>query len=117
VSRASNNPQIVLHIDVFSADRTRKTRVIDQLVFVENGSWKIDDFRQATGEVLNGEMEVTLEADQCIGRKGRLRLKIDVYMGRTRNKVERYVVPENGEQEPPPETPPPGYVPKANRPF
>jgi hypothetical protein len=70
-----------------------RIRVFDHLVFTEKSSWKIDDFRAATGEKLVEGQRVTLEAEDCVDRKGRCHLIIDSYDGRTRNKVAAYLPP------------------------
>jgi hypothetical protein len=68
--------------------------VYDHLVFVEGATWKIDTFRIATGEKLQPGVKSSLEANECIGRKGRLTLGVDTYQGRLKNKVEAYLEPE-----------------------
>jgi hypothetical protein len=67
--------------------------VFDHLVFTEKSSWKIDDFRAATGEKLVEGQRVIIEAEDCVDRKGRCHLIIDSYDGRTRNKVDAYLPP------------------------
>jgi hypothetical protein len=67
--------------------------VIDNLVFTEKAFWKIDQFREATGETLVPGQQVIFNADDAIDRKGHVILTIDTYQGRSRNKVAEYVVP------------------------
>jgi hypothetical protein len=69
--------------------------VVDNLVFDDEGKaiWKIDEFRIATGEVINSTEEVEFTSDQCLGRTGRCSLYVDDYEGRKRNKVEHYLPP------------------------
>lgn len=69
--------------------------VVDNLVFDPEGNsaWKIDEFRVATGEVINVTNEVEFTADQCLGRSGRCSLYIDEFEGRKRNKIEHYLPP------------------------
>jgi len=71
-----------------------KVRVFDNLVFVESAFWKIDAFRVATGEKLVEGQKVNFEAEDCIDRRGRCHLYVDTYEGRTRNKVDSYLQPE-----------------------
>ena len=61
--------------------------VYDFLVFTPNAFWKIDAFRAATGETVTADQEVDLTADDLIGRLGRVRLVVEEYNGRKRNKV------------------------------
>jgi hypothetical protein len=66
--------------------------VYDNLVFVEAAYWKIDAFRAAIGEsVVPGE-EVDIKAEDFIGKTGRVRLFVDEYGGRKRNKVAAWLV-------------------------
>lgn len=66
----------------------------DQLVFTENAFWKIDCFRQSTGETVVPDEEVEIECDDLIGRKGRVRLAVETYNGKTGNKVAAWLPPE-----------------------
>jgi hypothetical protein len=70
-----------------------KVRVFDHLVFTQYAFWKIDQFREATGEQLVENQKVILEAEDCIGRTGHCHLIIDTYEGKTRNKVDAYLPP------------------------
>jgi hypothetical protein len=71
--------------------------VFDNLVFVENSFWKIDQFRVATGETLGTPgSNVSLEADDCVQRRGEVSVDIDewpVNSGRKRNIVVEYINP------------------------
>ncbi len=67
--------------------------VTDYLVFAESSFWKIDAFRQATGEILASGEKVSFEAEDCIDRTGWCTLEIDVYQGRQKNKVLGYLDP------------------------
>jgi hypothetical protein len=73
-----------------------EVRVFDNLVFVEAAFWKIDAFRVSTGEKLVEGQKVNFEAEDCIGRRGKCHLYVDTYEGRTRNKVDAYLSPEEG---------------------
>ncbi len=61
--------------------------VFDHLVFMPNSFWKIDTFRASTGENVTPDEDVEIVADELIGRTGRVRLAIEEYNGRKRNKV------------------------------
>ena len=75
--------------------------VWDNLTFVENSYWKIDQFRIATGEKLGAPgSKVSLEADDCIQRRGEVSFDIAEFpkdSGRKRNIVLEYINPsQNG---------------------
>lgn len=59
----------------------------DFLVFIPNAFWKIDAFRASTGEEVLPEQDVELTADDLIGRTGTVRLSLEEYNGKKRNKV------------------------------
>lgn len=59
----------------------------DFLVFIPSAFWKIDAFRDATGEAVTPDEDVELTSDDLIGRIGSARLVIEEYNGRKRNKV------------------------------
>jgi len=61
--------------------------VYDFLVFTPSAFWKIDAFRIATGETLVPDEDVNLTGDDLIGRTGRVRLVIEEFNGRKRNKL------------------------------
>lgn len=93
-SKETRNTMIEMQLDVFSADFTDKIRVVDRLVFVPSSYWWIDSFRRATGEKIAEDKKVSFEAEDCIDRTGRCRLKTSVYNGKARNEVDYYVEPE-----------------------
>ena len=68
-------------------------RVVDYLVFTQKAFWKIDHFRASTGEKLVEGEKVNLEAEDCIDRRGRCRLIVETYEGKSRNKVDDYLPP------------------------
>ena len=68
----------------------------DFLVFIPNAYWKIDSFRAATGEVVTPEDEVEIIADDLIGRTGTVRLIVEEYKGKKRNKVAAWLAPKSG---------------------
>ena len=77
--------------------------LFDSLVFTPKAFWKIDAFRAATGESVVADEEVTLEPDDLIGRTGRVRLIVEEYNERKRNKVVAWLQPQpaqNGKSDP-----------------
>ena len=85
--------------------------LFDHLVFMPNSFWKIDAFRVATGEQVTADEDVEVIADDLIGRTGRVRLMVEEYKGRKRNKVAAWLT------QPAAQTSTTGGVPHANRPF
>ena len=88
--------------------------VFDHLVFMPNAFWKIDAFRAATGENVTPDEDVEIIADELIGRTGRVRLSIEEYNGRKRNKVAAWLPVAKPAAT---ATNVKGGVPHANRPF
>jgi len=70
-----------------------RIRIYDHLVFTPKAFFKIDQFRVATGEGLVNNQRVNIEAEDCIGRRGVCHLIVDIYNGRSRNKVDVYLSP------------------------
>jgi hypothetical protein len=104
----TGNPKIELTLQVNGT-----FTVYDNLTFVENSFWKIDQFRLATGEVLGKPgSDMSLESDDCIQRRGEVSIDIDEFpkgSGRKRNIVTEYINPAiNGPM------PAPGNVAAAN---
>ena len=88
---SKGNPMIELQILInYKGDQIR---IFDNLVFTQNASWKIYQFRVSTGEKLIEGQKVNFEAEDCIDRKGRCHVCVDTYEGRTRNKVAAYLPP------------------------
>jgi hypothetical protein len=66
--------------------------VYDHLVFTPSAFWKIDQFRVAIGEsVESGEVEVN--GEDLIGRAATVRIVVEEYNGRKRNKVGAWLAP------------------------
>jgi hypothetical protein len=104
----NNNQKLELVLEV-GPDRVK---VFDNLTFTAGASWRIDAFRLSSGEILKGTVEANLEAEDCIGRKGQCSIVTETYNGRTRNKVDAYLLPNtpggaaSGTGAPPPTAPP-----------
>jgi hypothetical protein len=81
--------------------------LFDHLVFMPNSFWKIDAFRVATGEQVTADEDVEVIADDLIGRTGRVRLMVEEYKGRKRNKVAAWLTQATTK----------GGVPDETRPF
>jgi hypothetical protein len=68
--------------------------LFDHLVFTESAFWKIDAFRAATGENVAANEEVEIRADDLVGRTGRVKLTVEEFNGRKRNKVAAWLLPK-----------------------
>src|SRR5215510_998177 len=76
----SNNGNEMIKLTLLVNDYVE---IIDHLVFTKNAYWKIDQFRLATGETLGAPgSNVSLEADDCIMRKGLVSVTIETWEGR-----------------------------------
>jgi len=94
-SEKTHNAMIEVQLDCFNADFTEKVRVVDRLVFTPNCYWKIDAFRRSTAEKIHQHHKVRFEAEDCVGRRGRLQLKITTHNGKLRNEVDYYIEPDD----------------------
>jgi len=87
VTSKNGNEMIRLTLEVNGS-----LELIDHLVFTPNAFWKIDQFRIATGEKLGKPgSDASLEADDCIQRKGLVAINVETWEGRERNKVNEYL--------------------------
>lgn len=66
----------------------------DYLVFSESSFWKIDDFRRAIGETIVEGAEVSIEADDLIGKTFEAHLISEGFNGKDSNKIGKYVTGE-----------------------
>jgi uncharacterized protein DUF669 len=87
----AGNEMIELQVRILNVDGSKGPLIYDNLVFTEKSYWKIDSFRECTGEKLVPGQRVVFNADDCIDRRGRVVVMIDVYQGRSKNKVDYYV--------------------------
>jgi hypothetical protein len=97
-SAQTHNPFLELQVDVLNDDFTAKVRVIERLVFTPNAYHRIDAFRRATGEKITTGGKISFEAEDCIDRRGKCQLKTTTYNGRSRNEIEYYIEPAEGDQ-------------------
>lgn len=68
-----------------------KASVYDNLVFTQAAFWKIDQFLRAVGAHPGEGQSIDLEADDCIGHKGRVKIRTGkTASGNDRNEVESY---------------------------
>ena len=72
--------------------------LFDHLVFADSSFWKIDAFRASIGEKIVPGEEIEIVADDLIGRTGKVRLIVEDYQGRKRNKVAAWIVPQTTEK-------------------
>ena len=70
--------------------------VFDYLVFTRRLYAHIDDFWESTGDVIKKGEKVTLEAEDCQDRRGRVRLYVEEYQDKLSNKVKKYLKPGSG---------------------
>ena len=66
----------------------------DGLVFIPAAYWKIDSFRASTGEKVLPNQEVDVQCDDLIGRRARVRLIVESFNGKDRNKVASWLPPK-----------------------
>ena len=88
---ANGNEMIELQLSIEGSSVV----VYDNLVFTPKSTWKIDDFRCATGEVLTPGLQVDFTAMDCLGKSGKVQLVMEDFDGRSRNKVSQYIVPSS----------------------
>jgi uncharacterized protein DUF669 len=88
----AGNAMIELELQVDVPGKNGGIKVWDRLVFAKDSTWKVDDFRRSTGEKLV-EGPGSFEAEDCVDRFGRLRLTVEEYEGRSRNRVGQYLDP------------------------
>lgn len=92
----AGNMMIELKLRILNRSGGKGPLIYDNLVFLEKAFWKLDQFREATGEKLVQGQRVIFGEDDCLDRRGRLVVMIDNYQGKTRNKVDFYVAPSIG---------------------
>ncbi|MCP4638872.1 MAG: hypothetical protein GY851_00490 [bacterium] len=91
ISQAGND-KITVHL-VVDGGELGVAHVWESLTFSENSFWKIDAFMASTGHALKKGEEIELTAEDCIGRKGWVSLKIEEYDKKERNRVDMFINP------------------------
>jgi hypothetical protein len=109
----AGNTMIELTITAVTDDFKDSSCVYDNLVFTPKAFFHIDEFRVATGDTLVEGQTVSLEAEDCVGRRGRAHLIVDTYNGKAKNKIGAYLPPTGSKGAVPvtpaaPVMPPPG---------
>ncbi len=89
----SGNPIITLKLRL-----ENDALLYERLVFTPAAFWKIDSFRAAIGDLVLPDEEVNIEADELIGRTGRIRVVNETYEGRARSKVAAWIAPAKKEK-------------------
>jgi RNase P/RNase MRP subunit p29 len=89
----SDNEMIVLKCKVVEKDQTTGAGINDYLVFSPKAIWKIDQVRAALGETIVPDEEIEINADDFVGRRGKVVLKIKADDDRW-NEIERWVAAE-----------------------
>lgn len=72
---------------------------IDNLVFTPSAYWKIDQFREALGEVILPGEEIDINPSELMNRKPWVSVKTEVYEGKPRNKIGAYLPPKPGDSD------------------
>lgn len=99
-SKNGGNPMIELNL----LEKKSRALIFDRLVFTEKAYFRIDQFRQATGDTVKPGEEIEIDAAYCKGRVGWVALEVEDYNGRTKNVVKQWLP-----SEPPPNA---SYKPK-----
>jgi hypothetical protein len=74
-----------------------ESTVYDNLTFTESSAWKISQFMYSTelADPANKGTEINLEADDCLGLKGRVKLKVGKdSQKQDKNEVDSYLFEE-----------------------
>ncbi len=106
-SSKQGNPLVELKMEVVqdkngdTFDEGTGPTFYENLVFVENAAWKIDQFRAAIGEEVVAGEEVEVDPDDLIGCALWAELGIEEYNGKERNCVKAFVVRGEGDDEGP----------------
>lgn len=68
----------------------------ENLVFTDSAFFKIDQFLSSTGDAVEEGEEVDVEAADQIGKSGVCSLIVETYKGKQRNKVAKFLAPDEG---------------------
>jgi len=89
----AGNDMIVLKCRVIVGGEQKGAKITEHLVFTPKAFFKVDQVRAALGFAVVPEEEVDVEAEDFIGKRGRVILKIREDDDRW-NEIDRWVVPE-----------------------
>jgi hypothetical protein len=91
LSKAGND-MIVLKCKVIKDGEQAGSTLTEHLVFTPKAFFKVDQVRAAIGETVIPDEEIDIEAEDFIGKRGRVVLKIREDDDRW-NEIERWIVP------------------------
>jgi hypothetical protein len=89
----AGNDMIVLKCRVIVGGEQKGAKITEHLVFTPKAFFKVDQVRAALGFAVVPEEEVDVEAEDFIGKRGRVILKVKEDDDRW-NEIDRWVVPE-----------------------
>jgi len=87
------NDMIVLKCRVIVGGEQKGAKITEHLVFTPKAFFKVDQVRAAVGFPITPEEEVDVEAEDFVGKRGRVILKVKEDDDRW-NEIDRWVVPE-----------------------
>jgi hypothetical protein len=89
----AGNDMIVLKCRVIVGGEQKGAKITEHLVFTPKAFFKVDQVRAALGETIVPDEELDVEAEDFVGKRGRVILKIREDDDRW-NEIDRWVVPE-----------------------
>jgi hypothetical protein len=92
-SKSAGNTMIVLKCRVIVGGEQKGAKIIKRLIFTPAWLQDIDRARAALGEVIVPGEDINVEAEDFVGKRGRVILKIREDDDRW-NEIDRWVVPE-----------------------
>lgn len=115
-SKSSGKPMATITLELDKEGQFWK--VTDYLVLSANMEWKLIAFFESVGLKKKGEALAQMPWDKVLGASGRVFIKHETYEGKTRVKVDRYVVTDASQapKAPAPSIPAPA-VPDNEMPF
>jgi hypothetical protein len=94
-ARESRNEMIEIEARVINSDGTEGRKIYDNLVFTEKALWKVDQFMAAIGVHPGEGREITIDAEDLIGREFRATVRISKdNKDRDRNEIDAYLFGE-----------------------
>ena len=91
-SKSSGKPMAAITLELDEEGQFWK--VNDYLVLSANMEWKLISFFESVGLKKKGEALAQMPWDKVLGSSGRVFIKHETYEGKTRCKVDRYVISE-----------------------